>query len=77
LIGDPNEGAEQPPQEGPKEDREQHDDRRHRQCAAGDARLDIIADYELYEVESDEHAQNRLPAFELRQRQQRWKQRCD
>src|SRR5262245_5357591 len=27
----PDEGAEQPPQEGPKEDREQHDHWRHRQ----------------------------------------------
>ena len=43
----PDEGAEQPPQEGPKEDREQHDHWRHRQHASGDARLNIIADYEL------------------------------
>ena len=45
--------------------------------AAGNARLDIAADHELDDVEAGEDAENRLPALELRHRQQGGKQRRD
>src|ERR1700730_2814784 len=72
-----NEGTEQPPQEGPEENREQYDQGRDREHFAGYARLDIAADDELDDVEAGEDAQKRLPAVELRHRQQSRKQRND
>src|ERR1700730_9454586 len=63
-----NEGTEQPPQEGPEENREQYDQGRDREHFAGYARLDIAADDELDDVEAGEDAQNRLPPVDMRPR---------
>ena len=65
-----NEGADYAPQEGPKEDGEQHEKRGNRQYPSRDAWLDITAYSELDDVKADKGTKNGLPASKMSHRQQ-------